>query len=785
MPNFNYLTNNESDFPHLGNVNVYKFDNDFDYGRFDAVQMELQICTVPWDVGEAHIGNRTISGIGNVVYFGSKANRDAWFDAIPDSECYRFTTKFKELHRSLEIDVPIPYDMCAKHNYLVVRYAKFANDDSPVVYEGDDGLREWFWFIREVEFLAPNTTRLHLLDDAFQTWIYDINISGMILERGHAPMFETKADYFLENPVNRNDYLLTEDVNFGEIGTIRHIDAVSLNAGNMYACFATTGYPLGTWGSKSDDSWRVSTHAWYTQQGQPSVFVFCMPASNVNSFLNEVSSTYPQFKQTVQGIWFASTDLITLGDSFTFANTTCYRVQAVRKTFDLLELDKTMFNYPTRYADMAKLYTSPYAHIEVTDENGNVDIVKVEDSTGTLQVNAAMNTAFPFITIDAQLIGVGGRVSKTVAFKNITSRSLDVAGQWYETIRSWNVPVFAVVLDPTREYDYSTHFDRIQRAVEYNTAKTNADASADTLTDNADLQEACNSAIASASNASADSMTTNSNNYASSEAGAANALITANATSTITSAEQQGAISIGAGYAMGAVGAIGSAMSGDLGGVVTSAMGAVVGAETTTESMAVGNAFTAAQALSAGVANTAKVGIVHAKNNADLSAQKTATNAVRDANNAYVDGVAANNAATMKANATRDRNAAISAVNNDISQAALRAPFIFGTFENGDTSTTRPMAVFAHVVTQSNHAIARAGDEFARYGYMYDGQWDFDGDWNIGKYFTYWKLRDFWVYNLNVPDMYMDKIRFFLFGGVTVWRSPEFIGKINIYDNFS
>ena len=806
MPKFNFL-NSDSEFPHIGNIDVFKYDNDFDYGRFDAVQMELQICTVPWDVGEAHIGNRTISGIGNVVYFETKQKRDAWFDAIPDTECYRFTTKFKELHRALEIDVPIPYDMCAKHNYLVVRYAKFANDDSPVVYEGDDGLREWFWFIREVEFLAPNTTRLHLLDDAFQTWIYDINVSGMVLERGHAPMFATLASEYLANPVNNNDYLLTEDVNFGEASTVKHIEAVSLNDGNMYACFATTSNPQGNWGTKAGNDWKVPSQSYFTMQGQPSVYVFCMPASSLNTFLAYITGNQPQFKQTVQAVWFASDKLITLGDSFEFGNVTCYRVNAVRKTLDFITLSKTQFAYPAKYSEMAKLYTSPYAHIEVTDENGNVDIVKIEDSTGNIKLNAAMNSAYPFITIDAQLMGVGGSASKTIAFKNITSRSITVNGKWYDTVKSWNVPLFAVVLDPARENDYSTHFDRLQRANEYNTAKTNADASADTLKanadaqadtmiSNADLQEACNTAVASASNASADSMTTNSNNYASSEAGAANALISANATSTITAAEQQSAISIGAGYAMGAIGAIGSAMSGDIGGVVSSAMGAVVGAETTTESMAVGNAFTAAQALTAGVANTAKVGIVSAKNNADLSAQKTATNSVRDANNTYVDGVAANNAATakanatrerdtLKANATRDRTTAINAVANDVSQAALRAPFIYGEFANGESSTTRPMAMFAHIVTQSKSAIARAGDEFARYGYMYDGQWDFSGNWNIGKYFTYWKLRDFWVYNLNVPDMYMDKIRFFLFGGVTIWRKPEYIGKINIYDNFS
>ena len=121
MPEFNYLKD-RGNFPHIDNVNVYKYDNELDYARFDYTQMRLQVCSVPWDMGEAHIGNRTISGIGNVVYFGSKEERDKWFDEIPDSECYRFETKFKELHKSLLIDVPIPYDMCARHNYLRVIY---------------------------------------------------------------------------------------------------------------------------------------------------------------------------------------------------------------------------------------------------------------------------------------------------------------------------------------------------------------------------------------------------------------------------------------------------------------------------------------------------------------------------------------------------------------------------------------------------------------------------------------------------------------------------------------
>ncbi|MBR5435226.1 MAG: hypothetical protein IK117_12415 [Bacteroidales bacterium] len=784
MPEFNYLIHNESDFPHLRNVDVYKFDNDFDYGRFDYDQMELQICTVPWDMGEAHIGNRTISGIGNVVYFESKEERDKWFDAIPDLECYRFKTKFKELHRSLQIDVPVPYDMCAKHNYLVVKYAKFANENSPVQYEGSFGLREWFWFIREVEFLAPNTTRLHLMDDAFQTWIYDINVSGMMLERGHAPMFAIKADSYLGNPLTHNEYLLTEDVNFGEARIVQDIQAVALNAGNMYACIATSANPQGTWGSKSNNDWKVPTSAYYNQQGQPSMYVFCMKADKLNDFLSNISSSYPQFRQTVQGVWFASDDLITLGDSFTFASTTCYRVKATRQTLDFFELEKAQFGYPQRYANIAKLYTSPYAHIELTDENGNVDIIKIEDTTGTFKINAAMNTAYPFITVDAQLTGVGGTASKTITFKNITDRSITLKGQWYETLHSWNVPVFAIVLNPGKEYDYSTHFDRKQRVVDYTAAKDNADASADTLTANAGLQATANSANASAHKTLNSSKTTIDNSTVDFQTNHSLDQLLGSVNNQIDAAEQTSAIAAATTAVTAGTSAISNLASGNIGGAVTAAIGGAANAASTMAQCAVGTNLMYSDAEVSADFTTATADRAQYANNAHTTAANANIDSVTSANNALVTGSAANSAATEKANALRNKNAAASAVSNDVLQADLRAPFIYGSFENGDTSTTRPMAMIAHIVTQSKSAIASAGDEFVRYGYMFEKFWEFNGNWNIGKYFTYWKLKDFWVSNLDVPDMYMDKIRFFLFGGVTVWRKPEYIGKIDPYTNF-
>ena len=167
----------------------------------------------------------------------------------------------------------------------------------------------------------------------------------------------------------------------------------------------------------------------------------------------------------------------------------------------------------------------------------------------------------------------------------------------------------------------------------------------------------------------------------------------------------------------------------------------------------------------------------------DTTAQTNAATAITTTHNDANTAITANNAATQKANALRNSTNAQAAIYNQVAQAALNTPAEFGAYNAGDNAATRPVGLFANIVTQTDAAISAAGDEMLRYGYMFNKYWEFNGNWNIGKHFTYWKLKDFWVTNLNVPDMYMDQLRFFLFGGVTVWRKPEDIGNISLYDN--
>ena len=934
----------DSTFPNLGNVNVYKYANEFDYSRYDKTQMQLCMCTVPWDMGEAHIGNRTISGIGNVVFFETEDARDAWFAAIPDDKCYRFETKYKELHREKTLDIEVPFDVCARYNYITVTYSLFANDDSPVKFEDDSGLKRWFWFIREVEFVSPNTTRLHLMLDAWQTFIYDFDVTGMVLERGHAPLFANDVDNYLRNPIDNCADLLTEDVSYGEIRQVKSIDALELNKGDMYACIATTANPRGNWGLKSDDTWNTPASQHYTVNGVPSVFVFALPAGYLNTFLEEVNSTAPQFRQTIQAVFFLAQNLVTVQETFQFCGRTCYTLASTRQELPLMqEITKSMFGYETRYAELAKLYTEPYAHIEVTDEKGNVDIIRIEDTDGRIDVSLAVSLAYPIIRLDAHLLGVGGSASANLVFRNITSSTMGIAGRWYETLKSWDVPTFAVVLGAAREYDYSTYFDRLQRendlTTTYNNAtrsidntKTNADASANQAYTNAERSAAASrdnsyksastgqtntkqSAIVAEGNAKRSNQAVYSNTTGSAATAKTNAdnnaqtiinntLIQTTANSSITTRSNQASLTdkdyanglaqalqaweagyaretvnneVNAAYASAAIGAAGGAInaaaSGAMSGAALGPAGAAAGAVGGLISGAISGVTTAAQtAVAANLKSTqaeATIELMQEKvdetkgNNTDRTTNQNSANTANTTTaNTASSGVAANTASTMSTNATNtksredanalntktagdtnaektkkvtddnadrskiaaDANAlrtynaannnalgnktlALETINpnnkttddanakavrdneridiqNDIKQAALRAPFVYGEFANGNTATTRPMALIANVVTQDKHAIASAGDMFLRYGYMYDRQWSFNGNWNIGKHFTYWKLKDFWVKNLNVPDMYADSLRFFLFGGVTVWRAPEEIGNVGIYDNW-
>lgn len=885
MPKFPHM--NDTEFPHIDNVDVYKYQNELDYSRFDYSQMSIMMCCVPWDMGEAHVGARTISGIGNVVDFGSKEARDTWFAAIPDGECLRFDTKYKELHRDNEIVVPVPFDVAAKYNYLTVEYSLFANDDSKLQYEADDGLRRWFWFIREVEFVAPNATKLHLLNDAWQTFIYNVDIPYMILERGHAPMFEgATVDEYLGNPLENSGMLLEPDAVLENSNTrVADSGAVVFDEGDMYAVFVTSAAVGGAWGTNKTNNWKTPAAARYHTDGNLSYSHIAVAADDLYEFLNNIETEHPQFKQTVKCVYLISSKLFEITGTYTFGGVSVHLIGCGRKNEELLTLDVDMFGYDEKYKQIAKLYTFPYAYIEITDENGNAQIVKIEDTTGTLSVDYCFNSAFPALNLNAHIAGIGSDETQVVNFRNVGTRHFRIGGKWYDVQYDWAIPTFGVILEAAKEYDYAGYFDRQQAEVDYtaaynnavtnaNVAYNNAKNSAETARDNAK-----DSAETSFYNAHAINAQQDANKAAESTVSAGQ--LWQNVVKTRDDVERDndfidvGRNVAGQQLAMTAVSnGIGSIATGTFNGAVTGgvagaaigagigALNATAGAMTSMVSWGAGNvianeqkeqnynksnnafALTAWQSqniygtnmtaafendgtditFSGHLGNFAggvnyqishdMLAISNYTARADRYTVTGGTLSQRTVNDGAPTGysslditipernligtaersktTADGNAKRTKdavydenetGTADRDRAVAIDRINNITRSEGMRAPYEFGTWANAENANVKPKMLAANVITQGAAGIAYAGDEMLRYGYRYNRNWNFDGNWCVGKYYTYWKLSDFWVKGLNVPDMYMDKLRFFLFGGVTVWRHPEDIGHVSIYEN--
>lgn len=891
----------DTEFPDVQGVDVWKLKNDFPYKEFDNPQMRITVCKVPWDVGLIHVGNAQIGGLGNVVDFGSETARDAWFETLTNKHV--FETEYRAFHMqgasgSIDgsIKLPIPYDVMAAYNYAIVEYYPL-----PVALEGM-GVNKWFYFIRESHMKASNTTEVELILDAWQTFLpgVELRIPYMMLERGHAPMAALSADDFLENPMENTRYVTGDDVTFDDIpGIVRHDTEIVFNDGEtIYACFIVDSVLTNSWGEYRN-TWRMPRSRNFANQGTPNYACVCLPTSDFSQFILDIDNTMPQFKQSVKAIFFASEKMMALGTSFDFAGRVFHYVSASQKRFDFLELTKDKFGYDSRYANIAKLYTYPYARIEITDENGETSIVRIEDTSGKLDIVSSLSTVFPYLHLTANVLGIGSNDSFNVSFKNISSRAMRFGGRWQTVSLEWDIPTFAVVQSNDITYDYSTWYDRVQAKNDADTAKADANASAATAKTNADAiattdksnadavsstektnadstaatikTNADNSAATAQSNtyrtaamaktnadADANTLTDNValdvtannsnssnrqslNNQSTATDNASNDISTSlgnsltNALTSISTAaerESAGVAAIG-GYIGAALSlspsqAVGTTTSLVQSGISIHASQAEASAQTSTNSTQLAfskvhnntrNLFANAEmgfetatentritGQAANSAATAKANATREKNCAESNADATKSTENVNAANVYdndttvnsnvfntdlsvhqatYNTLTANNSRTKTTadeNAQRDYDNALAAIENDIKQAALKPTNTFGSISNAEHATTRPMAAFAQIVTQSDGAIVAAGDEMLRFGYHCNMQWEFDG-WQKMRNFTYWKVSDLWFDDFNLPDAYADRIRFMLMGGVCVWRSPDIIGKTSIYDN--
>lgn len=890
---------NASAFPHVENVRVFKYDNDLDYTRFDHTQMVITCCHVPWDMGEVHVGNRAISGIGNVVYFESKATRDAWFDAIPAGERFDWETNYRNLHADEEINLPLPFDIAAKFNYVRVQYSVLPGEGAPLMYEDEYGLREWFWFVRDIkEGKAPNTSVLTIAPDAWQTFIYDFDVTGLMLERGHAPAFAMDVDEYLSNPIENNEYLLAEDVSFFEGTNAKSSTFLPVGNGEKLIAFALPMEPsdIGnaggtTWNGNATgpefvsndyrDGYRyeIKGYAWkygssdlsnahmtarpYYGRDVPSgVHMYAVLPTNAAKLFKHLQEVQPHVMKCIEGVFMIPSEDVETVSTLTVGGVEVTEIQP-KSSVTNIKLTKDAFGYPDKYAGLAKLYTFPYAEIEVSDGTGKTAMVRVEQC-GNLTWSKALIFAFPYMEYRACIDGYAGNGSVSFEWHhadNSLTNSTVSNSDWQELLFKFDVPVYELRMNGqqanitdiwedmqvARERAVNAYHATMRQAntgyentVDSNaTSVSNTQRSTSTAVSNVNASGSASQANTATANSHATQLlgitqlmkglTNLSNNQKlANDASTANGLTqattaaenqfssvsygissTANIANAIVSTE---ANVIGAGIGLDIQG-MANARVQQLATGINTGINTVAGQATMLASIS-SNSDIAAATRSATTAyknhavnnNNAILGYSNSAEDAAL-AQNTAsateqTNRTVSTDNANAsrtksatDSNASASASTSNSNANYSRNASMYNAQDAVRFAQTEQTAVFKRNElaqpvkvgtrigTGLDDAYGKRGVQIKVRTQPKGAIMQAGDYFLRYGYAYNAYWEFDGNWNVGEKFTYWKAADIWTNDTRLPDLYADRIRFFLLGGVTVWRRPEDIGRATIYEN--
>lgn len=786
-------------FPHLSNVDVWQYRNNFDYSRWED-NARIKLCTVNWD-----------ADYNNVVNWKSDEARNAYFDGLEG--CKVDEPTMFQVQPDGTVKVPVPFNAATQCNYLVLDYPVMSTPDNPVSYAAPARNR-FLYFCEAVEELAPNTTLCHVQLDVWSTYINSVDVSGMMLARGHAPMASVTATDYLKNPYANQAMLTAPDVTFGTFARTPSLKSHIFN-GEVLAVITMSATSWGIWGTKAAGTWRVPAEPVYFDD-TPSLLSLSVAPANLAPLLTAMKTEVPQAFQTIRAVWFAPVELVETGEPYTFAGTSVRRVFANPWTdFEVAAWSKSDFGYPAKCDDMAKLYTYPYARIMAHTDAGDIE-VKVEETEGNISVAARLNLAGPFINVDTY-VHLGG-ASASLAFAATSSITMPWAGDALKTLRSLEIPSFAVYLDAGTVNDYATHFDRAQANTALQNAYTSATASAKTALDNgidsvdmsiANLATSVSAALAVLAESQDmentvlrntievnNILTNNANLLTQTITGAQNEVAAVSNVNNVNAAVQSGQLALGVGAGQG----IAQAVSMDFAGALNTAASNFQYAFNQSTSMQANTAnvgiaittreeITRATKQSNSVRNTEgnQLNLINTRRkqraertnlNTETTSQTTQNNRSAKVNKANMQ----RGYNTNVANAGRSRSTALSAIENGIKQAALGAPLEGGAFANAATASSRPLGWVFEVQTQDTGSIMAAASHFARYGYALGQYWDFTS-WQVMRDFTYWQCDDVWIIPRACTQGAASLIRSILIEGTTVWREPAIIGATDIWEN--
>lgn len=467
---------NDTQFPLIDNVNVYKYQNNFNYARWNG-KVSIKLLNVLWN-----------SNYADVPYFESVKERDTWFDS-QDGYVGTLESLFNNTPENT-IKIPIPYNDAYNYNYLVVDMPVQTSIDNPINYEDENTrVTRWFYFIEDLTQFAPSTTELQVSIDYWTTFIHSVNIPYLMLERGHAPMVQTKVNDFLDNPIMNNEYLLADDFNYGNDTVIQTSNYIPFGNGKKYVLFCapynyedlddfggiiysgnstppTYSDTIERWGYQiqvNDYEWKYGNTD-YSNANLPiknniqtGIFNGCecyaIEGTQARAFFNLMAKNHVNFIHGIQAMFILDESAFKITNSINVYGYTIY-IADRKINFEDINLTKEQFGFDEKYSEIAKLYTSPYSILEITDDEGNYFNAKIENC-GRIQMRSEVSLVYPFLNYNVFFTGINGDGKMNYSWQlvqgNISNETM-WASDFSKFMMNWNIPTYSIFVSAEAEY---------------------------------------------------------------------------------------------------------------------------------------------------------------------------------------------------------------------------------------------------------------------------------------------------------------------------------------------
>lgn len=704
--------------------NFYEYVNDFDYSVWTP-GTKVTVCNVPWD-----------AEYRDVVNFKSEEDRDMYFTNQVQQGFSFELTGVVYLKYGEPIRLPQRFQDLNQYNYIIVQ-----NPSQPVPSGGvGTGKPEtFFYFIADVQYVAPNTTQLNVQLDVWQTYFDRVQFGNCYINKGHIGIANSNSQ-----TNNLADYLTDpEGLNIGDEYETVSSFYVSFQHETPWVVVTTTTDFYNPWGDIEDPHLRTAPGGVY--DGLPSgANSFAFDVKNFKELMSELS-THPWAAQGIQMIAIVPRAFCQVSDSeLTIGNGV--------KAHALLE-DPTVglgtvgivnwfdnFKLPERYKELLKFYTYPYSMVEMTAQSGGEIVLKNECLTSNnvkeFEVKTLCSPPHMRAVVYPKDYNSGGYDSSNsydyYTPSGLKRRAKTPSGEGLDMGLVFDAfPQVSLVNDNAALYMAQTAHTRDYQFKSADWSQQKAMMAANTAYDNAGT--AMNKELMNR-----EAINAGQNQF--------NAI--ANEKVEWNAAQE---------FIPSAALAMGSAITGNAAGVASGVYNA---------GMALGNKI-----LNQGwndAANATRIATGNALTNNSYNAMSD----IRDRNRDYA-----------QAAAKGDYENAIQGIQAKVQDAQLIQPSVVG--QNGGNAFnmchgyTGILFKFKRI---KPNFMRQVGDFWLRYGYYVNRWITPPKNLAVMDNFSYWKMQSSSVYG-DMPEVFKQAIRGILEKGVTVWSDPNKINRIDLSDN--